>query len=122
MRRWGSPDWMRVNWASATISKTANGLVSYLGRADYNYKSKYLLTVSFRADGSSKFPKDNRWAYFPSASAAWGFGEEKFVKNVKWISSGKLRAGIGTTGNNRVTGLCCTDSLTDNGRLWVQYR
>ena len=69
--------------ASATISKTANGLVSYLGRADYNYKSKYLLTVSFRADGSSKFLKDNRWAYFPSASAAWGFGEEKFVKNVK---------------------------------------
>lgn len=97
--------------ASATISKTANGLVSYLGRADYNYKSKYLLTVSFRADGSSKFPKDNRWAYFPSASAAWGFGEEKFVKNVKWISSGKLRAGIGTTGNNRVTDYAALTAL-----------
>lgn len=96
---------------SATISKTANGLVSYLGRADYNYKSKYLLTVSFRADGSSKFPKDNRWAYFPSASAAWGFGEEKFVKNVKWISSGKLRAGIGTTGNNRVTDYAALTAL-----------
>ena len=96
---------------SANISKTANGLVSYLGRADYNYKSKYLLTVSFRADGSSKFPKDNRWAYFPSASAAWGFGEEKFVKNVKWISSGKLRAGIGTTGNNRVTDYAALTAL-----------
>lgn len=96
---------------SATISKTANGLVSYLGRADYNYKSKYLLTVSFRADGSSKFPKDNRWAYFPSASAAWGFGEEKFVKNVKWISSGKLRAGIGMTGNNRVTDYAALTAL-----------
>lgn len=96
---------------SATISKTANGLVSYLGRADYNYKSKYLLTVSFRADGSSKFPKDNRWAYFPSASAAWGFGEEKFVKNVKWISSGKLRTGIGTTGNNRVTDYAALTAL-----------
>lgn len=96
---------------AATISKTANGLVSYLGRADYNYKSKYMLTVSFRADGSSKFPKDNRWAYFPSASAAWGFGEEKFVKDIKWISSGKLRAGIGTTGNNRVTDYAALTAL-----------
>lgn len=97
--------------SAATISKTANGLVSYLGRADYNYKSKYMLTVSFRADGSSKFPKDNRWAYFPSASAAWGFGEEKFVKNIKWISSGKLRAGFGTTGNNRVTDYAALTAL-----------
>lgn len=97
--------------SAATISKTANGLVSYLGRADYNYKSKYLLTVSFRADGSSKFPKNNRWAYFPSASAAWGFGEEKFVKDIKWISSGKLRAGIGTTGNNRVTDYAALTAL-----------
>lgn len=97
--------------SAATISKTANGLVSYLGRADYNYKSKYLLTVSFRADGSSKFPKNNRWAYFPSASAAWGFGEEKFVKNIKWISSGKLRAGFGTTGNNRVTDYAALTAL-----------
>ena len=79
---------------------------SYVGafyRVNYSYKGKYLVEASGRYDGSSKFPKDNRWAYFPSASAAWGFGEEKFVKNVKWISSGKLRAGIGTTGNNRVT-------------------
>lgn len=97
--------------SAATISKTANGLVSYLGRADYNYKSKYMLTVSFRADGSSKFPKNNRWAYFPSASAAWGFGEEKFVKNIKWISSGKLRAGFGTTGNNRVTDYAALTAL-----------
>lgn len=96
---------------AATISRTANGLVSYLGRADYNYKSKYMLTVSFRADGSSKFPKDNRWAYFPSASAAWGFGEEKFMKKTGWINSGKLRAGIGATGNNRVADYAALTAL-----------
>ncbi|WP_303011637.1 TonB-dependent receptor [uncultured Bacteroides sp.] len=96
---------------SAPIVDSSNGLVSYLGRVDYNYKSRYLLTASFRADGSSKFAKENRWAYFPSASVAWGFGEEKFMKNFKWLSNGKLRVGIGSTGNNRVTDYAALTSL-----------
>lgn len=96
----------------APISKTSNGLVSYLARAEYNYKSRYMLTVSYRADGSSKFPKNNRWAYFPSAAMAWGFGEEAFVKKIKWIDNGKLRVGIGATGNNRVSDYAALTSLT----------
>lgn len=88
---------------TSMVSKTSNGLLSYLGRIDYNYRSKYMLTVSYRADGSSKFSKDNRWAHFPSASLAWGFGEENFMKRIHWFDSGKLRAGIGATGNNRVS-------------------
>lgn len=96
----------------APVTKTSNGLVSYLARAEYNYKSRYMLTVSYRADGSSKFPKDNRWAYFPSAALAWGFGEEAFMKNIKWIDSGKLRVGIGATGNNRVSDFAALTSLT----------
>lgn len=96
---------------SAPIIDSSNGLVSYLGRVEYNYKSKYLLTASFRSDGSSKFPKENRWAYFPSASVAWGFGEEKFMKRIKWFSSGKLRVGVGSTGNNRVADYAALTSL-----------
>ncbi|GGA82285.1 SusC/RagA family TonB-linked outer membrane protein [Flavobacterium palustre] len=75
---------------------------SFLGRVDYNYASKYFLTASFRADGSSKFPSKNHWGYFPSAAAAWSFGKENFIKNSKTISEGKLRASYGVTGNNRV--------------------
>lgn len=79
------------------------GLMSFLGRVDYKYKSKYLLTASYRADGSSKFAEGNKWGYFPSAAFAWRFSQEKFMKNNKVISDGKLRMSYGLTGNNRIT-------------------
>lgn len=72
-------------------------------RVNYNYKYKYYLTASFRADGSSKFPKANRIGYFPSASFAWNFNREDFLKNKEWLSNGKLRLSWGLTGNNRTT-------------------
>ena len=96
----------------APVSKTANAMMSFLGRVDYNYRSKYLITASFRGDASSKFSKANRWAYFPSVSVAWAFGRENFMKNLKWWNTGKLRAGIGSTGNNRVTDYASLTSLT----------
>ena len=96
---------------TAPVVKSASGLISYLGRIDYNYRSRYMLTASFRSDGSSKFPKANRWAHFPSASVAWGFGEEKFMKRFDWLSSGKLRVGVGATGNNRVADFASLTSL-----------
>lgn len=78
-------------------------MLSYLGRLNYNYKSKYYGSVTFRADGSSKFRSNNRFGYFPSASAAWNFTEEKFMKPLESIlSNGKLRLSWGLTGNNRV--------------------
>jgi len=78
-------------------------LLSYLARVNYNYKSRYYLTASFRADASSKFSSENRWGYFPSTSVAWNFTEENFMKSLKSvINSGKLRASWGETGNNRV--------------------
>ena len=80
-----------------------NALLSYFGRLNYNYKSKYYLTATLRADGSSKFAPENRWGIFPSGSAAWSFGREKFVKNhLRAVSTGKLRASWGLTGNNRI--------------------
>nr|WP_294896696.1 TonB-dependent receptor [uncultured Pedobacter sp.] len=87
---------------SVTAGGASDRLNSYLTRVNYNYKSKYLLTASFRADGSSKFAKGNRWGYFPSASAAWRMSSENFMKNINFINDAKLRIGYGVTGNNRV--------------------
>jgi len=78
-------------------------MLSYLGRINYNYKSRYYLTASFRADGSSKFPKQNRFGYFPSTSLAWNFMEEDFMNPLSTVlNNGKLRVSWGRTGNNRV--------------------
>lgn len=88
---------------SATSSVSYNTLASFLSRINYDYKSKYLLTLNFRADGSSKFPAHNRWGYFPSASGAWIFSDEPFLKSSNTISHGKLRVGYGVVGNNRVS-------------------
>ena len=74
-------------------------IMSYLGRLTYNYDSKYLMTVNFRADGSSKLYPSHRWGYFPSASAAWRISSEDFMKNITWIDDLKLRGGWGQTGN-----------------------
>lgn len=79
-----------------------NTLVSYLSRVNYNYKGKYLLTATFRADGSSKFSKENRWAYFPSAAFAWRMSRESFMKKIKVIDDAKFRVSWGQTGNNRI--------------------
>ncbi|RZK43988.1 MAG: TonB-dependent receptor [Pedobacter sp.] len=77
-------------------------LISFLGRANYSYDDRYLLTVSFRQDGSSKFGKDNKWAGFPSAALAWKISNESFLKNVKQISDLKLRFSYGQTGNQGI--------------------
>ena len=78
-------------------------MVSYLARVNYNYKSRYYLTASFRADGSSKFGPENRFGYFPSTSAAWNFTQEPFMRPLKKIlQNGKLRLSWGQIGNNRV--------------------
>lgn len=78
-------------------------LMSYLARATYNYKSRYILTASYRADGSSKFAVDNRWGFFPSGAFAWRIINEDFMKDQNFLSDAKLRIGYGVTGNNRVS-------------------
>ena len=76
-------------------------MMSMFLRANYNFRYKYYLTFSFRADGSSKFPSDNRWGYFPSVGASWNFNRENLFKNSDWLNNGKLRFSWGLTGNNR---------------------
>jgi TonB-dependent starch-binding outer membrane protein SusC len=75
-----------------------NKLQSYFGRTIFNYKDRYLLTATFRADGSSKFGANNRYGYFPSFAAAWNIGKEDFFR-LSFLNSLKLRVGWGKTGN-----------------------
>ncbi|HJT74562.1 MAG TPA: SusC/RagA family TonB-linked outer membrane protein, partial [Chitinophaga sp.] len=75
------------------------GLVSYLGRINYGYREKYLVTASFRADGSSRFGANKRYGFFPSGALAWRISEEPFLKGHKSINELKLRATYGSTGN-----------------------
>jgi len=90
------------------VNGTGNALsmLSYLGRINYNLLDRYLITASFRADGSSRFIDSNRWGYFPSGAVAWKISEENFFKNLKleWLSSAKLRFGYGQIGNENISG------------------
>lgn len=74
-------------------------LESYMGRINYGYKDKYLLDLTTRIDGSSKFGANNKFGFFPAVSAAWRIIEEPFMQNVNWVSDLKLRASYGITGN-----------------------
>lgn len=97
---------------SMTALLTENYLMSWLGRVNYSFRSRYLFTVSFRADGSSKFTPENRWGYFPSGAFAWRLGEEKFMRRLRFIDDAKLRVSYGVTGNNRVGDYSIRPSLS----------
>ena len=73
--------------------------MSYFGRANYNYRSKYMLEAQFRYDGSSKFQPENRWAFYWGTSGGWRLSEEDFIKELEFIDEFKLRASYGSVGN-----------------------
>jgi len=77
-------------------------LISYIGRLNYNYDSKYLLSVAFRRDGSSKFGTNTKYGNFPSVSAGWVMSDESFMRSIKQISLLKVRASYGKVGNNNI--------------------
>ncbi len=91
-----------INTYGADWAAQGGGLLSYYGRVSYNFREKYIVDATFRADGSSNFAKGNRWGYFPSASVGWIFTEEDFMKDNAWISFGKLRASWGQNGNQSI--------------------
>lgn len=103
-------------------SKETSSMLSYLGRINYVYDDRYLATVNFRADGSSKFAKNNRWGYFPSLSLGWRISNENFFKQLNidnTISDLKLRAGWGQNGNQRIdTSAPLTLIGTNNKMQW----
>jgi len=88
---------------SKSDNKTENYLVSFFGRVNYSIFDKYLLTATVRRDGSSRFQGDNQWGTFPSAAIAWKLDQEEIFKNIPVLSSLKLRAGWGITGQQDIT-------------------
>ena len=112
----GFPEWISAKeaWKLTNIQGTTpyniqntfdpdDKLMSYFGRLNYDYQSKYLVSATFRADASSKFSADNRWGFFPSAAVAWRISSESFMEGTKnWLDDLKLRFSYGTAGNNNI--------------------
>lgn len=89
-------------WENTTSLSTPERTASFFGQANYNYDHKYLVSVTMRADGSTKFAPGEQWGYFPAVSGAWVLSREGFLENNEIISNLKLRAAIGLAGNNRI--------------------
>ncbi|MCA5004001.1 TonB-dependent receptor [Sphingobacterium sp. WQ 366] len=94
-------------------------LLSFFGRANYGYKEKYLLSATFRADGSSKLSTNNRWGYFPSVSGAWRISGEEFLQDAAWLSDLKIRASYGAAGNNRIPSGLLVQTFNNSVTSWV---
>ena len=95
-------------------------LLSWFGRANYNYKDRYLLSATFRADGSSKFSEENRWGYFPSVALAWRITSEPFMASTKnWLTDLKLRMSYGTAGNNNIPVGQLVQEYQNKATTWV---
>lgn len=88
--------------SAGTSSKAEWSIVSELARGNYNYDNKYFLTASIRRDGSSRFGANNKYGIFPSAAVSWRISNEKFMGNVPFVHTLKLRASYGETGNNNI--------------------
>lgn len=98
-----------------------DNLLSWFGRANYDFDSKYLISATFRADGSSKFSKGNRWGYFPSAALAWRVSSEPFMAGTKsWLEDLKLRVSYGTAGNNNIpSGVSLSQEYEPKATSWI---
>ncbi|MBS2213817.1 TonB-dependent receptor [Carboxylicivirga mesophila] len=104
----GAIDGGSTNPDDQLVSKHSIGeesLLSFFGRASYDYKGKYLLEANLRADASSRFAESGRWGYFPSFSAGWRISEEEFMQGLEWLDNLKLRASYGQSGNIKNVGL-----------------
>ena len=104
-----TPEQVFANFGSGVMQNIGSvvspneNTVSFFGRINYDYKDRYLLTLTFREDGSSKFAKGKQWGFFPAAAASWRIIEEPWMEKAKsWLSNLKLRVSFGKTGNNKL--------------------
>lgn len=112
-------DWYAVNTA-ATIgsigsSLTERSILSYMGRLNYTFNEKYLITLTGRSDGASQLAEGNKWAFFPSVAVGWRIGDEGFIKNLNLFSNLKLRASYGQVGNAGVRPYSTQANLLNTG-------
>ncbi len=101
----------QIDKAGTTGTNNQIGLVSYLGRVNYAYDDKYLISASYRSDGSSYFAQGNKWGQFPSISGGWVLSKEKLFSKIDWLSNLKLRKSYGVSGNNRIVDFAFLDLL-----------
>ncbi|WP_374166618.1 TonB-dependent receptor [Arcticibacter sp. MXS-1] len=116
---WTSQKWYSLNSVSNLYSFGSglleSSLTSWMGRFNYGFNNKYLLTTSFRWDGASQLAEGHKWDFFPSVALAWRMDQESFIKPISWINMLKLRLGYGSTGNAAV------ESYTTKGPLSTLY-
>lgn len=115
------PTSMWYDIGDSNTSKTTAGSslsqeqrTSYMARINYSLMDRYLLTLTGRYDGASMLAKGNKWDFFPSAALGWRIDQENFIKNIKWISSLKLRLGYGVTGNASVSPYSTSGTMTSS--------
>ena len=96
-------------------------LVSYFGRLNYTLLDRYMLTATFRADGSSRFADGNKWGYFPSVALAWKINQERFLRNVSWLDELKLRLDWGMTGQQDIGGDFLYATLYTTSNSYAMY-
>ncbi|MFN8347930.1 MAG: TonB-dependent receptor [Spirosomataceae bacterium] len=110
--------WYALNTGTITSfgsSLVERSLASFMGRANYTFNEKYLLTVTGRSDGASQLAEGNKWAFFPSVAVAWRLGDEAFIRNIKAISNLKLRVSYGEVGNSTVNPYSTQAGLLNTG-------
>lgn len=100
-----------------TSSRSENVLIGLVGRVNYSYADKYLLSVSVRRDGSSQYPQ-GKWGTFPAASVGWNLNQENFMKNLAFLSELRLRASYGRVGKN-ISGAYPTDPVLTSNNYYV---
>jgi len=98
---------------------TESALMSYFGRLQYDFQEKYLLNLTFRADGSSKFAPDRRWGYFPSVSAGWVVTREDFMQGAHWLDFLKMRGSWGQVGNQNVAAYQFLSPITFSNTAYI---
>ena len=94
-------------------------LLSFFGRANYEYDGRYAVSATVRADGSSKFIKGNQWGIFPSAAASWTISNEGFLEDAAWLENLKLRYSYGTAGNNNIPSNVASLLFQANQTQWI---
>lgn len=115
-KTYGIASAQNIGTPSASFSKWS--MLSFMGRVNYIFKDRYLATINFRADGSSRYSVGNKWGAFPSVALAWRISEEGFMKNVTFINNLKLRVGYGVTGNPAISPYETLDLLTPSKTIF----
>ncbi len=128
---WGFPDFFTSDQAYKLVSQgfssrytdtynPDNKLLSFFGRVTYDYRGKYMLTATYRADGSSKFLQGNRWGYFPSVSVGWRISDENFMKGISsTVNNLKLRLSYGAAGNNNIPSGQIAQTFNSGSTSWI---